>query len=216
VKNLAALAVGTVIIIVALAVASGTTNQDRAERPDLAFAMATALHSTPSATPTDTSTPLPTYTPGPTVTPLHLQDSNPTSREILALLFQYPQDGSAVTPSPTVGIDRVPLAHEPHDLLIVTGDGGQAVHQGRKAPVAYGAVLSWQSGEYFVAFEHVEFGHRNASVIYALGPDEGEIRFVFQDIGIDPGSSRELRRLFTISCASGPCVVVDTAVGHSI
>jgi hypothetical protein len=143
-------------------------------------------------------------------------NSQPSSQEILALLFQYPQDGSAVTPSPVVGIDRIAIPGEPHDLLIVTGDGGRAVHQGRLAPVAYGALLMWQGNEYVVAFEHVEFGHRNASVIYALGPDEGEIRFLFQDIGIDPSTSRELRRFFTLSCGSDRCIVVEARAGHTI
>jgi hypothetical protein len=215
-KNLLALALGIVAIIAALVVASGTTNQDSAPRPGVALVMATALHVTPSATPIDTATPRPTVTLGPTPTPLHLRNSQPTGQEILALLFQYPQEGSQVTPLPEVAIDRIQISDEPYELLIVTGNGGQAIHQGRLAPIAYGAVLTWEKNEYVVSFEHVEFGHRNAAVIYSLGPDDGEIRFVFQDIGLDPNSSRELRRFFTLSCSSGLCKVIEATAGHSI
>lgn len=221
-KNLVALALGILAIMVALFVASGTTNRDSVARPEAALAFATAFHATPSSTPRPSVTPMlsptpePTETLGPTPTPLHLKSVQPTSQEILALMFQYPQGGSVVTPGPSVTVERVRIDQGANDILIVTGDGGKAIHQGRVAPVAYGAVLVWSDEEFVISFEHVEFGHRNAAVVYTLSQDQSEIRFVFQDTGIDPGSNRELRRYYTLSCRSGRCSVIDSSAGHSI
>ncbi len=63
-KNYLALAIGILLIGVALLVAMGTTNQDDATQPEIARQLATRLHETPTFTPTPTVTP--TFTPSPT------------------------------------------------------------------------------------------------------------------------------------------------------
>lgn len=214
-KNLLALAVGIVAIIAALVVASGTTNQDTAPRPEAALAIATAFHVTPSATPTSTATPGPTSTPTVTPTPLHLTKSNPTGEEILSLLFQYPVNGSLVTPGPTISVEPLPVAGGAENLLVVMGEGAQSIYHGHKVPVAYGAVLIRLGGEYVIAFEHAEFGHRDVHVIYSIDPDNGQVRFMFQDLGIDPIGSRELRRFFTVSCTATECKLIRTSAGYA-
>ena len=73
-RNGAALALGLVMIVVALFMAMGTSNQDQAKQPADAVALETVLHRTPSPTATstptvtDTPSPTPTNTPAPTVT----------------------------------------------------------------------------------------------------------------------------------------------------
>lgn len=215
-KSIVALGLGILAIIVALMLASGTTNQDSEQRPVVGLAMATALHATPSATPTKTATLSPTFTPAPTPTRIHLTVTAPDSQDILALLFQYPQQGSVVIPGESIAIEPAQVPGSLHEMLIVTGEGAQARHQGRDVPAAYGAVLLWVNQEYVVAFEHVEFGHTAARVNYSVTPDTGKILFLFQDIGIDFKSSIELRRFFTVSCSQGKCDVIYTSVGHTI
>ncbi|MGE5139664.1 MAG: hypothetical protein ACM3JD_09395 [Rudaea sp.] len=61
-----ALALGLAMIVAALFMATGTSNQDQAKRPEDAVAFETALHRTP--VPTATSTPTATATPSPTPT----------------------------------------------------------------------------------------------------------------------------------------------------
>lgn len=214
-KNLVALALGIVAMIAALIVAAGTTNQDVAPRPQAALAIATAFHVTPSATPTSTDTPGPTSTPTVTPTPLHLTNSNPSGQEILSLLFQYPVNGSLVTPGPNVSVEQVPFAGAPENTLVVMGEGARSLYHGRQVPVAYGAVLLRLDGEYVVAFEHAEFGHRDVHVIYSVDSDNGQVRFIFQDIGIDSTGSRELRRYFTVSCTATECKVTHSSAGYA-
>lgn len=215
VRNLFAIAVGIVAMVAALVVASGTTSQDTAPRPQAALVMATSFHVTPSATPTDTATPGPTFTPSLTPTPLHLTDIHPSSEQILSLLFQYPEQGSMVTPGPDNSVEQVPLVGTGQDILVVMGEGGQSYYHGRRVPVAYGAILLWVNDEYSIAFEHAEFGHRDARVIYSVDPDNGQIRFMFQDIGVDSNSSRELRRFFTVSCTPVQCKVISSTAGYA-
>lgn len=208
-----ALMIGLAAMIVALVLAAGSSSQDSAPRPELALAMATSLHQKPSATPTDTATPTETLTPSPTPTALHLTRSQPSEQEILALLFQYPQQGSVITPRSGAAVDRVRVPNEPLDALVVTGNGTGAILSGRNAPVAFGAVLLWVRDEYVVAFKHVEIGRSDARVIAWTLPGESQIWFLFQDV--EAGSNRTLRRTYVLSCAFGQCRVIDISTGHS-
>ena len=202
-----ALVVGMAAMIVALVLAAGSSSQDSASRPEAALVMATVLHQKPSVTPTVT------LTPSPTPTALHLNRSRPSSQEILGLLFQYPQQGSFITPRAGTAVDRVRVPNEPLDALIVTGNGTSANHLGRNAPVAFGAVLLWVNDEYVVAFKHIEVGRSDARVIAWTLPGESEIWFLFQDV--EAGSNRTLRRTYVLSCAFGQCRVIDVSTGHS-
>jgi hypothetical protein len=210
-----ALTVGVATITVALFLAAGSSSRDSSPRPEAALVMATVFHQTPSATPTDSATPTLTFTPLPTPTALHLKITQPGSQDILALLFQYPQQGSFIAPRPEVAVDRVRVPDEPHDILIASGNGAAANHLGRIAPVAFGAVLLWVKEEYVVAFRHVEFGRSDARVISWTTPGDPEIWFVFQDVAIEAGNVRTLRRTFVLSCAFGQCKVIESSAGHT-
>ncbi len=208
-----ALVVGLAALIVAFVLAARSSSQDTAPRPEAALVMATALHQKPSATPTDTATPTVTLTPSPTPTALHLNRSQPSEQEILEFLFQYPQQGSLITPSAGAAVDRVRVPNESLDAMIVTGIGTDANYLGRSAPIAFGAVLLWVNEEYVVAFKHVEVGGSDARVIAWTSPGESQIWFMFQEI--EAGSNRTLRRTYVLSCAFGQCRVIDISTGHS-
>ncbi len=70
------LTAGIIMILIAFALATQTSNQSRSDSPEVARSFATALHTTPSPTPTawPSATPRPTRsltaTPAPTVTPI--------------------------------------------------------------------------------------------------------------------------------------------------
>jgi hypothetical protein len=115
-KNGVAIVAGVLIILAASFIAAGTSIQDKTPRPQLAQMMATAFHVTPSATPH------PAFIPIPTATPLHIKQVDPSTQDILNLLFQYPYRGAYIIPSPSkLSVRRLDFdALAP--TLIITGD----------------------------------------------------------------------------------------------
>ncbi len=192
-NNKLALGAGIILIVAALWIAAGTTNQDNAPRPPVAQRMATAFHETPSPTP------LPTETPIPTPTPILVRHLNPTAQEIVTFLFQYPHEGSYMYMSPAeVRIE--PRADAAVPTLIVTGEGALLLSDGRLLPGALGAILVWENGAYQVKYRHVEYGYEDARVMTSLSAN-GQVTFAYHLVGYDAHPYQE-------TFALDPCSLV--------
>jgi hypothetical protein len=196
-KNAIAIGIGIALIAAALFVAAGTTNQDTAQRPQVAQAFATELHTLPSATPTATLTP--TITP----TPLHITRPDPNAQELLALLFQYPYRGTSI------GISRARVNAEPLNLdggsrgLIVTGDRVMAGRGLQVASGAFGSLLVWENGEYVVKALQVYLGHGDMLVSYSSSPS-GAIVFRFRSAALNDEDAIRLQHTFFLHPCNEP------------
>jgi hypothetical protein len=175
-KNGLAIVPGVLMILVASFIAAGTSSQDTTSRPEVAQALSTTFHVTPSATAR------PSFTSIPIATPLRIAELYPSDLEILDLLFQYPYWGAYIIPSPSkLRVQRLDLdATTP--ALIIASDGATATDGYESYPAAFGAVLSWGSEGYVRKFLRVQVGHRDAQVSVSISPN-GRIVFIFREIG---------------------------------
>ena len=133
-KNELAIVAGLLMILAASFIAAGTSSQDTTPRPQLAQALATTFHVTPSATPR------PTLTPIPTVTPLRVSEPVPSDQEILEFLFQYPYWGAYIIPSPSKLSVQQLVLDTPTPTLIIAGNGATATNGYESYHAAFGAV----------------------------------------------------------------------------
>lgn len=201
-KNGVALLSGALMILAALFLAAGASSQDHTPRPQIAQALATDLHVTPSATPR------PTFTPIPTATPLRLTRPDPSDQEILDSLFQYPYWRAYIIPSPThLSVHRLQVDGLA-PALIIAGDGATATDGYQVYPAAFGAVLTRDGEGYVRKFLRVQFGHRDAQVSASISP-QGRIVFTFRDLGSDgPGVSVLSQQTIVLnSCEADPRLV---------
>ncbi len=162
-KNELALGIGLVLIVVALFIAMGSTDQDTAPRPHVAQVLATEFHVTPSPVPP------PTFTPAPSPTPLRVSDPNPSAQELLAFIFQYPYQNTQVTPS-KARINTRTLDEQGTRLLLVTGQR-LLVTNSPGIFGTFGAVLAWQAGQYQIRFLRVVFTRGYMASSFILRPD---------------------------------------------
>ncbi len=162
-KNEFALIVGLVLIVVALFIAMGSTNQDTAPRPQVAQVLATEFHLTPTAAPP------PTLTPAPAPTPLRVSDPNPSAQELLAFLFQYPYQSTQVSASDARISTRAVDEQGTHFLLVT----GQRLLVDNSPGIfgTFGAVLAWQAGQYQIRFLRVVFTRGYVASSFILRPD---------------------------------------------
>lgn len=197
-KNGLAIVAGVLMILAACFIASGTSSQDTAPRPQLAQALATTFHVTPSATPR------PTFAPVPTATPRRIAERYPSNQEILDLLFQYPYWGAYIIPSTSgLSVQRLVL-DTATPILIIAGNGATATDGYESYPAAFGAALAWGSEGYARKFLRVQSGLRGAQVSVSITPS-GRIVFVFQEIGGGPGIATILSQQTVVL---NPCSVV--------
>lgn len=193
-KNLIALAIGLALISAAIITAAGTTSQDIAVRPQVARALATDLHTTPSATPT--APPTPTASP----TPIRLTEPEPQPELVLAKLFQYPYEGTVLnTTAARVNSQQLDFEHGA-PRLILTGDRLTTGRGMQVASGAFAAVMSWQNGEYVTRFLHVVLGHGFMQVWPSSSPD-GTLVFRFSSLG-EQSDASGLHTFFVRPCKS--------------
>ncbi len=196
-KNVVALGIGMALILAALLIASGTTSQDMAPRPEVARVFATELQAPPSATPTATITP--TVTP----TSLHLTRPEPEAQEVLAKLFQYPYQGTTLgTSNARVNMQWLYLDRGTRQL-IVTGDRVMARRGMHVASGAFGAVMLWENGEFGVEFLRVVLGHGDMSVGVSASPD-GLLVSRFRALELNPDVEGLVRHTFVLHPCSVP------------
>lgn len=209
-KNAIAIGIGMALIAAAVFVAARTTNQDIVQQPQVAQVLATELHTTPSATPTATVTP--TATP----TPIHITTPNPTTQEVLALLFQYPYEDTPIDASRARARIEVVYLDVYTDgrtrCLIVTGDRVTAGRGLQVASGAFAALLMLENDEYVVKALQVYLGHGDMLVSYSASPS-GDIVFRFRSAAL----SDEQAILFQHTYFLHPCSVpVGTATAAAI
>ena len=198
-KNGLAIVAGGLMILAACFMAADTSSQDTTPRPQVAQALATAFHITPSATPR------PTFTPIPTATPRGIVGRFPSDQEILDSPFQYPYWGAYIIPSPSrLSVQRLDL-DPTTPTLIIAGNGATATDGHEYYPAAFGAVLSRGSEDYVRKFLRVQFGRRDAQVSVAISPN-GRIVFIFREIGDGPaeGSVVSQQTIVLNSCNVAP------------
>lgn len=207
VKNPVAIGIGIAFILVALLLAAGTTNQDASLRPQIAQVFATELHTTPSVTPTASATP--TSTP----TPLHITRPDPDAREVLALLFQYPYQGTFLETS-RARVSTQPLYLEGYTRsLIVMGDRVTAGRGMQVASGAFGALLAWENGEYAVKSLQVLLGHGDMLVSYRASPS-GTVIFRFRSLALNSEDAVRLQHTFILRPCSSPLVSTTPAAAE--
>lgn len=171
-KNLIALVFGLALISAAIIIAERTTSLDTGPRPLLAAALATEWHLTPSATPT--ASPTPTLTP----TPVHLAVLKPQPAQVLAKLFQYPYEGTALSTATARVYQQQLYTREGVLRLLVTGDRLIAGRGMQVASGAFGAVMSWNNGEYAITYLRVMLAHGDIHAWLARLQD-GTVTFRF-------------------------------------
>ncbi len=170
-RNLPAIGFGLLLIIIALVLAVRTTDQETTPRPQVAQGFATEMHTTPDAPRSPTTAPtlrpprLPTVKRTSTPTPVRITRPKPSSSDILALLFQYPYQGTRVnTENARVTIQSATVNEM--RLLLITGNGLEANRDPNPGSASYGAILSWEKGEYRVRFLRVEFARGDVSASF--------------------------------------------------
>jgi hypothetical protein len=213
-KNRRGLWLGIALVVGAIFLAARASD-DNASRPAIAQVVASALHSTPTS--------LPTATP----TPFRLTENEPTTEQLIRLLFQSPYRGAVVVANPQhASIVALPVfpknpkdarIHMPLNYaVVITGEDAMASDGARVYPAAFGAVLLWRAGEYAVEFQHVEFGRGAAHVSVVVNndvePNERTVAFTFRNVDED-ASEVEFRRVFILRCPLDGCEIMKAAAG---
>jgi hypothetical protein len=199
-RNTLGLVAGAGLIFVALFLASGTTTQDTAPRPQVARMIGTVFHQTPTLVPT----PLPTR--------VHLNVLEPSTNDILNLLFQYPYKGMDIVRLGRAVVQPVFLFDAPYDDLVVIGDGAIATDGSRALPAAYGAILVWEYGEYVVEFEHIEWGQTHPTAQLLMGAQGEKVTFIFQNVSLAESTRVALQRRLVVGCYFKWCEVAQESV----
>ncbi len=195
-RHRAGLIIGIGFILVAFWMALGTSNQDAAPRPPSALALATRFHSTPSPTSPPTATPRP---------------PTPTPGQIMNLIFNTPpQTMYRVIPPKNLTIRAVHSYYLGQDELVVTGDRTRFYMEGQFLPAAFGAVLTWDHGQYAVKFSHLLLGRQGATVTLSVTPENGEILFIFDDIGPGGNGASTIEHAYHVNCFIGTCQVLGS------
>ena len=195
-KSLTALLIGLLLIAAALALALQTTSQDNAARPEVARALATEFHTTPSPTATPTLTP--------TATPLarHVRDLEPGDDELLALLFTYPSQGVRVG-TRNARLDSTHFRLDDGTTgLVVTGTRLEAGRGRQIGSGAFGSILLWENGEYVPRFLRIVWSH-SYMLVSATESPQGLVEMRFEPLSGSDSQVGWERVIDLAPCGSG-------------
>jgi hypothetical protein len=181
-KNWGAIGIGVALTLAALKIGAGISNQDLAPQPEEARRFATALH--------QSLTPLPALT----RTPLHVTALLPAGEEVLDLLFLPSYYGASISTSHAKVFMRL-LDSREAATLIVAGEDATARMGGRTFPIAFGAILAREDGEYVTKYLQVEWGETEPQAEYSVQEDGG-VAFHFFNLGRD--ASTDLQDQMTV------------------
>jgi hypothetical protein len=181
-KNWGAIGLGVALTLVALRIGVGISNQDVVQQPEDARRLATALHQT--------------LTPSPALTskPLLVTELLPSGGKVLDLLFLPPYHGASINTSHAKVVMRL-LDSRQSATLIVAGEDATASTGGRTFPIAFGAILVREDGEYVTQYLQVEWGETEPQAEYSVEEDGG-VAFHFFNLGRD--ASTDLQDQMTV------------------
>ncbi len=185
VRNLVALSIGVLIMLVAVAAEESVLPQDTASQPEIAQEFATALHQSPSPFPP------------PTPTLLRITQLLPTREQVLDLLFPPSDAKASINTRDVKLLMRLLTSDGAAASLIIAGEDAIVSASGRTFPIAFGAILAREHGEYVTKYLEVEWGEREPHVEYAPFND-GSIAFHFFNLGRDAGHDLQDQRTVTV------------------